>query len=258
METRVKVGNGEVWAQDTGGDGLPLVLLHPGVGDSRLFDPLLPALTRAHRLIRYDARGFGRSAAPTVPYTQLADLRAVLDHFRVNRAVLVGSSMGGETAIALALDDPGRVAALALLVPGVDGYPGLEAPEVTEEIGVLARAGDMDGLVALALRVWGAAGTPPDTEAERTLRAAVPAWFTTHGHEVRGAAPYDRLGELDVPCTLLLGERDQPEVVRCNEAMAARIPGCRLLRHPDCDHFPTLRAPEAVVGLVEELAAEVV
>ncbi|AZQ35457.1 alpha/beta hydrolase [Streptomyces cyaneochromogenes] len=55
------------------------------------------------------------------------------------------------------------------------------------------------------------------------------------------------------PCTLLLGEKDQPEVIRCNEEMAARIPGCRLLRRPDCDHFPTLRAPEALVRLVTEL-----
>ncbi|WP_228473100.1 alpha/beta fold hydrolase [Streptomyces cyaneochromogenes] len=42
-------------------------------------------------------------------------------------------------------------------------------------------------------------------------------------------------------------------MIRCNEEMAARIPGCRLLRRPDCDHFPTLRAPEALVRLVTEL-----
>ncbi|GHH07257.1 hydrolase [Streptomyces lanatus] len=255
----VQVKGGEVWADDTGGAaaaGPPVVLLHSGVGDSRLWEPVRPGLTSGgHRVISYDARGFGRSPAPTVSYTQAEDLRSVLDHFELPRVVLIGTSMGARTAIDLALDDPGRVAALGLLVPGVAGYDGLEVPEVTEEIGRLATAGDMDGLVALALRLWGGAGPDPDTEAERMLRAAIPAWFTTYGHETEGAPAFDRLGELDLPCTLLLGEKDQPEVIRCNEAMAARIPGCRLVRQPDCDHFPTLRAPKEVMRLVTELCA---
>ena len=61
------------------------------------------------------------------------------------------------------------------------------------------------------------------------------------------------LGELSLPCTLLLGERVLPRTVRCNEAMAEAIPGCRLVRLPDCDHLPTLRAPETVRELVLEV-----
>ncbi|MGW6787948.1 alpha/beta fold hydrolase [Streptomyces chartreusis] len=75
----------------------------------------------------------------------------------------------------------------------------------------------------------------------------------TRGSGSPSCPAFDRLGELDLPCTLLLGEQDQPEVIRCNEAMAARIPGCRLVRHPECDHFPTLRAPWDVVRLVIDL-----
>ncbi|NEB05039.1 alpha/beta fold hydrolase [Streptomyces sp. SID13726] len=256
MGHMVQVRGGEVWAEDTGtdtGGAPPLVLLHPGVGDSRAWDPVLPALTARHRVIRYDARGYGGSPAPTVSYTLVEDLWSVLDHFSVERAVLVGSSMGGTTALDAALAEPDRVAALALLVPGVSGYPDLEVPEVTARIGELATAGDKDGLVELFLTIWGRAGTPPDRDAERLLRAALPAWFTTYGHQTESAPAFDRLGELDLPCALLLGEDDQPEVVRCNEAMAARIPGCLLVRAPACDHFPTLRVPGTVVELVSGL-----
>ncbi|MDF3141560.1 MULTISPECIES: alpha/beta fold hydrolase [unclassified Streptomyces] len=260
MESIVKVDGGEVWADDTGGgdtggDGVPVVLLHPGVADSRLWDRVAPALAARHRVIRYDSRGFGRSPRPTTAYSLVADLRAVLDHFGVERAVLVGSSMGGATAIGLALDEPPRVAALALLVPGVTGYPELESPELTTRLGELASAGDMDGLVALSLQAWGAAGTPPDTEAVDLLRAAIPAWPAMHRHRTEDPPAFPRLGELSVPCTLLLGERDLPRVVRCNEAMAAAIPGCRLVRLAACDHFPTLRAPQTVVSVVAELCA---
>ncbi|WP_093904580.1 alpha/beta fold hydrolase [Streptomyces sp. cf386] len=257
MGHMVQVKGGEIWADDSGGDGLPVVLLHPGVGDARVWDPVVPDLVELHRVIRYDARGFGRSPNPTASYTQAEDLRAVLDHFDVRRAVLVGTSMGGATAVNGALNEPGRVAGLVLLVPGVTGYPDLESPELTAQIGELAQAGDMDGLVELSLRTWGAAGTPPDTEAETLLRGAIPAWFTTYGHQAEDPPAFPRLGELSLPCSLLLGEKDYPRTVSCNEAMAAAIPGCRLVRLPDCDHFPTLRAPGTVQELVSEVYTQV-
>ncbi|MFC7304395.1 alpha/beta fold hydrolase [Streptomyces monticola] len=249
-EHRVPVAGGEVRADDGGTDGLPLVLLHPGITDARIWDPVLPRLVAGHRVIRYDVRGFGRSAPPTVPFSPVKDLAAVLDHFEVPRAVLVGSSLGGATAISLALDDPGRVAGLVLLCPGVTGYEGLTSPELMAQIEALATAGDMDGLVELSMRTWAAAGTAPDAEAAAQIRGAIPAWFTNHAFQQADAPAFDRLGELRMPCLLALGEQDQPEVVRCNEEMAARIPGCRLVRLPTCDHLPTLRAPQAVSELI--------
>lgn len=254
METMVQVKDGEVWAEDTGGGGVPVVLLHPGVADSRCWEPLLAGLAARHRVIRYDARGFGRSPNPTVPYSLAEDLRAVLDHFEVGRAVLAGTSMGGATAVSGALNEPSRVAGLVLLVPGITGFPDLEDPELTARIGELATAGDMDGLLALSLETWAAAGTAPDTQAAEWLRAAIPAWFTTYGHQTQDPPAFPCLGELSMPCTLLLGEKDTPRTVRCNEAMAAALPDCHLVRLPDCDHLPTLRAPETVLDLVLEAA----
>ncbi|MEU6366265.1 alpha/beta hydrolase [Streptomyces sp. NPDC046931] len=92
------------------------------------------------------------------------------------------------------------------------------------------------------------------------MRRAIPAWFSTYGHQAEDPPAFPRLGEPAVPCVLVLGERDMPEVVCCNEEMAARIPGCTLVRLPACDHLPTLRAlraPETVRRLVLELAARV-
>ncbi|MEC4016336.1 alpha/beta fold hydrolase [Streptomyces sp. H27-D2] len=253
MELMVSVKDGEPWADDSGGDGLPIVLLHPGVGDSRIWDGITPRLTQRHRVIRYDVRGFGRSPEPTVRYSLVEDLLAVLDHFELDRVALVGSSMGGATAVSLALDAPGRLAALGLFCPGVTGYAALESPRLMAEIGELAQAGDMDGLVALGLRTWATAGTGDDAEATAQLRSAIPGWFTSHPYQVPEAPAFERLGELDVPCLLALGEQDQPEVIRCNEDMAASIPGCRPVRLADCDHFPSLRHPDTVAGLVLEL-----
>ncbi|MCC3766843.1 alpha/beta fold hydrolase [Streptomyces sp. UNOC14_S4] len=255
MELMVPVDGGEVWADDSGGDGPPLVLLHPSVGDSTIWDALVPRLAGHHRVIRHDVRGYGRSPAPTTRFSPVRDLAAVLGHFGVERAALAGSSLGGRTALSFALDAPERVAALALLCPGVHGYPDIMPPGVYAEIGRLAEAGDMDGLVALSLGLWGTAGTAGtghdgDPEAAAQLRAAIPGWFSTHPYLEPEPPAYGRLGEIRAPSLLVLGERDQPEVVRCNEDIAARIPGCRLVRLPDADHFPTLRAPDRCATLI--------
>jgi 3-oxoadipate enol-lactonase len=95
----VSVDGGLLWADDSGGDLPPLVLLHPGVGDSRIWDPLLAGLTARYRVIRYDARGFGQSPAPTVKFSPLRDLAAVLGHYGVQRAAFVGCSQGGASAL---------------------------------------------------------------------------------------------------------------------------------------------------------------
>ncbi|MFI1182035.1 alpha/beta fold hydrolase [Streptomyces sp. NPDC020799] len=255
MELMAPVDGGEVWAEDTGGHGLPLVLLHPGVGDSAFWDPILPRLTQRHRVIRYDARGYGRSPKPTTAFSLAGDLTAVLDHFALDRAVLAGSSMGGSAALNVALDSPARIAGLALVGPGVTGYEGLVSPDLMARIEVLAKAGDMDGLIAFSLRTWGALGKDGDPQAVAQLRSAIPAWFSNFLLLTRDAPAFDRLGELRVPCVLALGEHDQPEVVRCNEEMAERIPGCRLVRLTESDHYAPLREPEKVADLIMELCA---
>ncbi|MGW0906048.1 alpha/beta fold hydrolase [Streptomyces sp. NPDC002853] len=254
MELMVPVKDGEVWAQDSGGAGMPLVLLHPGVADSRVWDGIVPRLAEGRRVIRYDARGYGRSPVPTASFSLVEDLSAVLDHFDVARAFLAGSSMGGATAIGMALADPARVAGLALLVPGITGNPDFVMEEFTAEVGRLAEAGDMDGIVALVRRTSAAAGAGDDPAAA-LIREVIPSWFAVHPHHVPDPPAFDRLGELNVPCVLALGEHDDPEVVRCNEQMAARIPDCRLVRLRDSDHFPTLREPDAVTDLVLEAYA---
>ena len=102
-DAMIAVDRDRVWADDSGGDRPPLVLLHPGVGDSRIWDPILPALIERHRVIRYDARGYGRSPAPTAEYTLLDDLVSVLDHLGLDRVAIVGCSQGGDSALALAV-----------------------------------------------------------------------------------------------------------------------------------------------------------
>lgn len=98
---RVVVANSWLYYEAVGA-GAPIVLLHSGYLDRRMWDDQFLRFGRAHRVVRYDARGYGHSGPANQPYSPLEDLRALLDTLHLNRVVLVGSSFGGATAIEFA------------------------------------------------------------------------------------------------------------------------------------------------------------
>lgn len=252
-ELMVPVAGGEVWTDDSG-DGPPLVLLHPGVGDSRIWDPVLPVLTATHRVIRYDARGFGRSPAPTVEFSLYDDLVAVLDHFTLTGTPIVGCSQGGDCALGLAVLQPSRVSALVLLCPGVTGYPWPPEPDVDAEYDQAAAEG-VEAVAQVGLRLWGAAGSTP--AAVEQLRSAATAWLSNDAYQRPNPEVFDRLGEVSVPTSLMVGDLDRPALIDCDRQIAARVPGCELRQVPGLDHLPPLRVPELVVKMVYDTLARV-
>ncbi len=248
----IAVDGGDVWADDSGGSGPALVLLHPGVGDSRIWEPVLPALTASYRVIRYDARGYGRSPAPRVTFSLLADLVAVIDWYRLDRVAMVGCSQGGASALGLALQQPARVSALVLLCPGVPGFPWPEEPEEQVELDAeyerALDAGDVDALAGVLQRVWAAAGPTPAVMEQ--LRSAARAEISSGDMEQQDPPVFDRLGEISVPTSLLVGDADYPPLIEANRQAAARIGGCELTVVPGMDHLPPLREPDLVLRTI--------
>lgn len=242
------VDGGEVWADDSGGQGAALVLLHPGWGDSEIWRPVMDRLPAHYRLIRRDSRGYGKSPAPVSSYTQLGV--AVLEHCDVPRAVVVGHSGGAGTAIGLALAQPRRVSALILLGPGVQDYPWPRDDPYAKKFDTLFAAGDRAGLTALGLRTWAAAGVDPAVQAQ--VRGAVDAFFREGDFERPDPPVYEQLGQLRVPVVVAIGDLEYPMVRRCSEQIAARIPGSRQLSMPGGDHLLPLRSPDVIAGLIAE------
>jgi 3-oxoadipate enol-lactonase len=258
--TMIAVDGGEVWADDSGSDAAPLVLLHPGVGDSRFWEPVLPALVARYRVIRYDARGYGQSPAPTVKFSLFGDLVAVLDHYGLDRVAIVGCSQGGGSALALAVEQPARVSALVLLCPGIPGFPWPEEeddsaePDETEaEYERALESGDVDAMAALMQQVWAAAGPTPAVMEQ--LRSAARAVLSVGDLEQTDPPVFDRLGSISVPSSLLVGDADYPPLLESDKQAAARIPGCELTIVPGMDHMPTLREPDLVLATIASTLA---
>ncbi|GAA1574952.1 MULTISPECIES: alpha/beta fold hydrolase [Kribbella] len=253
MELTIPVGQDTVWTEHLAGDGVPIVLLHPGIGDSHVWDLVLPGLD-GRRVLRYDVRGYGRSPAPTEQFSLLHDLETVLDQLELERVLLVGCSMGGGTALSYALAHPERVHGLVLLCPGVPGFPWPEEPELDARYDVLAEERDVDGLVKLGLREWAAAGSDDAVVAQ--LRAAIPAWFDQDEYLQQEPPVYDRLQDIKVPSVVMVGDKDRPILAAVAGGTSARIPGCEFVWMPGVDHFPSLREPQLVTETILRLAGD--
>ena len=93
---------------DLRGAGPPVVLLHAGVADSRLWEPQLRSFPQSHSVLRVDLPGFGKSPFETNPVSFRGAVRDAMDAEGIDRAALVGVSLGGNTSLALTLESPER------------------------------------------------------------------------------------------------------------------------------------------------------
>src|SRR5262249_16613416 len=153
---------GVTLAHEVAGSGPPLVFLHPGIADGRVWAPQWASFAGRYRLVRCDLPGFGGAPleGPTVRFA--AEVAALLQELGIARAALVGCSLGGRVALELAVARPDLARALVLAGAGLPGWdwsaPVRESWAAEEE--AVARS-DLDAAVEINLRMWLAPGVDP-------------------------------------------------------------------------------------------------
>lgn len=132
------------------GEGSPIVMIHSGGVDSRVWRYMVPELAQSFNIITFDGRGTGRSAAMQEPTSLVEDLRKLLEHLGLNRVTLVGHSMGGQVATDFTLLYPSMVKQLVVIAPSLTGF--VYSQEFTNYMtSVNAAAPDISKLVGLSL-----------------------------------------------------------------------------------------------------------
>jgi 3-oxoadipate enol-lactonase len=239
-----------LWVE-TEGTGPAVLFLHGGLGDSRLWAPVAERLAHQFRTILYDYRHFGRSDSPGGEFATLDDLFALLDAVEVERAALVGLSMGGAIALDAALARPERVWAVAHVAGAVTGLPlDLASEEEFTEYEAAIERGDLDAAMAFDFDLWAPLGT--DDHLRELWLATPDARGLPDGAEPRPRPPaHERLHELAVPTLVVVATHD-PQGLRDHGTTVAReVPGARLVEL-DSDHYVTLREPKRIAQLLAE------
>jgi 3-oxoadipate enol-lactonase len=243
-------------AYEVAGSGPPIVLVHAGVADRRMWDPQWAAFQAGHRVVRYDARGYGESLPPVGAWSQHGDLLALMDELGFERAHLVGASMGAGIICEAALARPEAVASLVVAAPGgaLLGQPSDELQAVWRAEIAALDGGDIDAAVEVNLRAWVDGPSRPPEAVDPALRAFVatmqrdafelPEWDPEDAPETELAPPAEaRFAEIDCWTLVIVGEADQPGSVEAAHHLATRVPAARLVSWPDVAHMVNLERP---------------
>lgn len=258
-------------AYEVEGRGSPVVLLHEGIADRRMWNREFPLLAGHHRVTRYDLRGFGGSPPATAEFFPDRDLAALIDHLHMERPLIVGPSMGGKIALDLTLAQPEKVGGLLLIAPGYSGMdydhvPGGKATfERDETLSKAAAdawaAGRLQEATEHLRQLWASALTGRALDLFRTMvRDNAKEVFEERSgqHERREGAPAAaRLKEIRVPTHILVGDRDNPAMPHCANFLARGIAGASVKLIPGADHLLNLSRPDAFDAALPEILSRI-
>jgi pimeloyl-ACP methyl ester carboxylesterase len=244
------------------GEGEPLVLVHAGIADGRMWDAQFEAFAGRYRVVRYDMRCYGRTAAAGGSYSHHEDLRGLLDYLGMERPRLVGCSMGARTVIDFALEFPERARALVLVGPTVGGFePDVDPPEEWDELVAADEAGDFERVSDIEVRMWvdgpyrGIDRVDPavrDLVREMNLIALKNEAAGSGDEQPLQPPAANRLAEIRVPSLVIVGDRDRPETIATADLLEERLPIAQKVVMPGTAHLPNMERPEEFNRIVLE------
>ena len=254
--------NGARIHHEVAGEGEPLVLVHAGIADSRMWEAQIPAFAERYKVVRYDLRGFGKTEMVAGPFSHHEDLRGLLDFLDVERTHLVGCSMGGGAVLDFALEYPERVGDLVLVGSAIGGFrPDFGPPREWDELVAADEAGDLERISELEVAMWvdGPERSPEDVPApirdlvyEMNLIALRTEAAELGGEWEPEPPASDRLHDIHAPTLLMVGDEDQPRVFAAADLLEKELPNQRKVVMRGTAHLPNMERPEEFNRLVLE------
>lgn len=241
------------------GQGTPVVLLHGFPLNSTIWDEQRRQLALHYRVITADLRGHGQSPAPTGVYEMeslAGDVLALLDSLKIERAVIMGHSMGGYVTLAAWRIAPARFLALGLIdsQAGADTAEGRQgrmqlAEKVSTQGGQVAADAMLPRIFAPGLATGDSVWERVRAMIEKTSRTGIIG--ALHGMAARPDSN-SILSTIDVPALVVTGDKDQIIPVTKAQALAAAMPQATLKVIAHAGHMTMLEQPEATTAAIDD------
>lgn len=258
------------------GRGETVVFIHAGIADQRMWDAEFYALAHDYDVIRYDLRGYGKSTLgsarvqralaahdsppPEENFTHAQDLYILLRTLGIDQATLIGCSLGGSIALDFALEQPLLTNGLVLVSTVPSGYQFAgEMPPTLQRFMAAAQQGDQQAAGELATQLWfdGPNRQPDSMNAD--LRTEVKTMMTEvltnsqvdfRGENAAALPAVNRLGEINAPTLVIIGNQDEENVQQAANLLADEIPGADWVAIAGAAHLPNLEKPDEFYAIV--------
>jgi 3-oxoadipate enol-lactonase len=241
--------NGTKLYYESRGKGPAVVLIHGGLNDSRLWEEQMKPLSKHFRVVRYDMRGFGRSNAERVEFSPTADLRALLNFLKIERATLVGLSLGGIVAADFALEHPEQVERLVFVDSGLRGA-GLPPDEKAVAARRAAASEGLEKYFEVFLQSDMLAGLRTKPRAREAMRRMMVENYKANAYISAGypQSPEPptarRLGQIKAPTLVVVGALDGQNLQTIADTLTQGIPGARKVVIDGASHHPPVETPQ--------------
>jgi 3-oxoadipate enol-lactonase len=248
--------NGTTLYYESAGKGSAVVFLHGGLLSSAEWDEQFSTFAEHYRVIRYDARGYGKSAVRRLPFSPVEDLYQLLRFLNVSRVSLIGGSMGGAVAIDFALEHPEMVDSLVLVGPALGGWP--YSPAFVQRMYQIILATVAEGAekgAEMLLAVPYIIPAPENFSARQKFHTLFTANF--HGflapwYLARPLAPpaLQRLSLLHTRTLLVIGQMEDPENLAVLDTLAMKVVDAKKVTISQVGHLPQMENPAEFNRLV--------
>jgi pimeloyl-ACP methyl ester carboxylesterase len=236
------------------GFGFPVMFLHAGVADSRMWEPQAAGLAKHFDVIAPDRRGYGESELPAGPWSPIADVLALMDALGLRDAPhIVGCSIGGMLAIDFVLEHPERVSKLVLVGAGVGGlHEDAKYKDLYAEVMAAEDAHDLIALNEAEAHLWlDGPGRAPghvskhlrDLFLDMNGKALLSDFDSAPQQELEPPA-VGRLGEIRSPTLVVVGDADMQPMKETADLLVSQIRGARKAVIHDAAHLPNLEHPD--------------
>jgi pimeloyl-ACP methyl ester carboxylesterase len=238
---------------EVAGQGDPIVFVHAGIADGRMWNAQFDVFARQYRVLRYDRRGFGNTAMIAGAFSHHRDLHALLEFLEIDGAYLVGCSQGAKTIIDFALENPQMARALVVVSPALSGYTFAgELPTQAEQLEVAEEAGDLDQINELELQIWvdGPQRSPDQVDAKvRELVREMNRIALKTPEDLGDEQPLEppaanRLGGIRAPTLVITGDLDTPKTLAAADFITHHIAGACKVVMTGTAHMPNMEQPE--------------
>ena len=247
------------------GEGAPLLFIHAGFQDHNMWNPQVAHFSKKYKVIVFDVPGHGATVSDTARPQAAAVIKAVMDGLNIEKATVVGLSLGGAMALDFALQHPQRVQHLILAASGLSGWDENRKVDTTTTQYVTAlfdALAKKDTATAATIFVKNWFAGPKRTKEQMAPKLWDGGYAVTYQnmrkHKISGwprfaqPAAIHSLQKLTMPVLILTGTIDMPEVLLMNGWLKAHIPNAKQVLLPGQAHMLNLEDPAQFNRLVED------